>query len=153
MKRSASFLLGLALCAPFSGMALAAGGAHTQPAPEASAETLTPAERMARRFPQPVLAGALAGWPLLDYEDRVLGHVTKVVRSARGDLFLVVPVGGWFGQGGRPVAVPVEAVALIGRHVALLDIPSEDLADLPTWTGEGSTLAADETIRLAITRR
>lgn len=152
MRHPLVLLLALALLGPGVGLARAAGGAHSEPQP-AEGDNLTPAERMASRFPQPVKVGALVGWPLLDYDDVVLGHVREVARTAQGAMFLVCDVGGWFGPG-RLVGVPVEAVALIGRHVALLDITPDELAELPTWTGQDATLvAADTTIRLAISRR
>lgn len=152
MRHPFVLLLGLALLGPGTGLASAAGGAHTeQKAPDE--DNLTPAERMARRFPQPVRVGDLVGWPLLDYDDVVLGHVRQVARTPDGATVLVCDVGGWFG-GSRQVAVPVEAVALIGRHVALLDLTPEELSERPTWSADGaSIIAADTTIRLAISRR
>ncbi len=130
------------------------GGAHTQAQPADEDEALTPQERMARRHPQKVRAGDLVGLPLLDLDDRTLGFVRQVTRTPDGGVVLVVPVGGWFGWGGRPVPVPLETVAILGRQIALLDIPREDLPGLATWQGAGDTpIAADETLRIAITRR
>lgn len=138
---------------PLSGAAFAAGGAHTQAAPTED-DGLTPAQRMEKRFPQKVRAGDLVGLPLLDFDDRTIGRVTAVARTAAGGIVLVVPVGGWFGHGGRPVAVPIEAVAILGRQIALLDINREALPKEATWSaGVGPAVAADETIRIAITRR
>ncbi len=129
------------------------GGAHTQAAP-AEEDNLTPQERMARRYPQPVRAGDLVGLPLLDLDDRTLGFVRRVTRTQDGGVVLVVPVGGWFGWGGRPVPVPLETVAILGRQIALLDIPREDLPSLTTWAPAGETpVGADETLAIAITRR
>lgn len=130
------------------------GGAHTQAQPADEDEALTPQERMARRHPQTVRAGDLLGLPLLDLDDRTLGFVRQVARTADGGVVLVVPVGGWFGWGGRPVPVPLETVAILGRQIALLDIAREDLPGLATWAPAGDTpIAADETLRIAITRR
>lgn len=134
--------------------AFAAGPPHanTQSAPVE--DNLTPAERMARRHPQKVRAGDLVGLPLLDFDDRTLGFVTEVARTPEGGIVLVVPVGGWFGHGGRPVPVPIETVAILGRQVALLDIPRDDLPKLASWTpGGGLGVPAEDTIRIAITRR
>lgn len=131
-----------------------AGGAHTQAQPIEADEALSPQERMAQRWPQKVRAGDLVGLPLLDLDDRTLGFVRQVARTPQGGVVLVVPVGGWFGWGGRPVPVPLETVAILGRQIALLDIPREDLPGLATWTPAGDTpIAADETLRIAITRR
>lgn len=142
-----------AVLLPLAGPVLAAGGAHTQVAPTED-DGLTPAERMEKRFPQKVRVGDLEGLPLLDFDDRTLGRVTAVARTAEGGIVLVVPVGGWFGSGGRPVAVPIEAVAILGRQIALLDIDRDDLPEQATWTATaGTPVPADETIRIAITRR
>ncbi len=130
-----------------------AGGAHTQAQP-ADEDNLTPQERMAQRWPQKVRAGDLVGLPLLDLDDRTLGFVRQLARTPDGSVVLVVPVGGWFGWGGRPVPVPLETVAILGRQIALLDITREDLPGLATWQPAGDTpIAADETLRIAITRR
>lgn len=130
----------------------AEGGAHTQPGPEA--DSLTPQERMNRRFPQKVRVGDLIGLPMQDYEDRVLGYVKEVVRTPDGHIVLVMPFGGWFGYGGRPVGVPIETVAILGRHLNVLDIPRADFPSLPTWKeSEGTPIPADDIIRIAISRR
>lgn len=132
----------------------AAGGAHTQAQPASGGDSLTPEARMNRRFPQNVRAGDLVGLPLLDYDDRTLGHVTQVDRAADGKIVLVVNDGGWFGWGGRSVAVPIEAVAVLGRQIALLDMSREDFFALQSWTGADDTpIDANQTIRIAITRR
>lgn len=160
--RLASAILVLAL-APFVALAAdaptgtrtrAEGGAHTQPPAVPGEPTMTPEERMNRRYPQKVRAGDLVGLPLLDLGDRTLGFVTAVVRTPEGRVALVVPEGGWFGRGGRAVSIPIETVAILGRQIALLDIPRDALPSLPTWTGSADKpVAADETIRIAITRR
>jgi hypothetical protein len=128
------------------------GGAHTQPTPRQ--DTLTPEQRMNRRFPQKVRVGDLIGLPMLDYDDRTLGHVKEVVRTPDGKIVLVMPFGGWFGCGGRPVGVPIETVAILARQLDVLDIPREDFPSLATWEeSEGTPIPPDETIRIAISRR
>ncbi|GLI22539.1 hypothetical protein GGQ86_000117 [Xanthobacter flavus] len=156
MRPSRSVLaLALVLGATGIGAPSFAGGpphANTQTAP--GEDDLTPAERMAERFPQKVRVGDLVGLPLLDFDDRTLGFVTEVARTPEGGIVLVVPVGGWFGRGGRPVPVPIETVAILGRQIALLDIPRDDLPKLASWTaGAGQNVPADDIIRIAITRR
>ncbi len=160
-----STLAALLLAAPLAGFARAddgsqvtpqvtrrEGGAHTQPV--AQEDGLTPQQRMERRFPQKARVGDLIGQAVLDFDDRTLGFVTEVVRTPEGGLVLVMPYGGWFGRSGRPVGVPLEAVASLGKHINLLDLDRADLAALPDWTAKGGTpLAANETIRIAISRR
>lgn len=130
----------------------AEGGAHTQPVP--GADSLTPQQRMDRRFPQKVRVGDLIGLPMQDYDDRILGYVRQVVRTADGRVVLVMPFGGWFGNGGRPVGVPLETVAILARHINVLDITRDDLASLPTWQdGAGTAISADDIIQIAVSRR
>jgi hypothetical protein len=114
----------------------------------------TPEERMNRRFPQKVRVGDLLGLALLDEDDRTLGHVEKVLRTHDGKVVLVMIYGSWFGLGGRPIAIPLEAVAILGRHIDVLDISRNDFGSLPTWQDGGATaIPPEETIRIAITRR
>ena len=153
--RAAPLLLALALAgaAPV-GTAVAGGAPHANTQTGPADDDLTPAERMAERFPQKVRVGDLIGLPLLDFDDRTLGYVREVARTPEGGIVLVVPVGGWFGHGGRPVAVPIETVAILGRQIALLDIPRAELPQRATWaTKDGSPVAGSEIIRIAITRR
>lgn len=156
MRAAAFFLAVLAAFAGPTTSGLAAGGAHTRSEASAPAEDdgLTPAERMESRFPQKVRVGDLVGLPLLDYDDRTLGYVREVARTPEGGIVLVVPVGGWFGHGGRPVALPIETVAILGRQIALLDIARAELPQRATFAaGDAGAIPADETIRIAITRR
>jgi hypothetical protein len=122
--------------------------------PPKDEKDLTPEERMARRFPQPVRVGDLIGLPVLDDDDFTLGYVRQVVRTPEGKIRLIVSYGGWFGWGARPVAVPIEVVAILGRQLAALDMPPKEFAAAPTWTGGGETvLQKDEMIRIALGRR
>ncbi|KMO19339.1 MULTISPECIES: hypothetical protein [Methylobacterium] len=125
------------------------------------------AARAARRFPQPVRVGDLAGRLLLQPEEAqpVLGRVTGLVR--RGDaVAVVVRLDGalglgwlglqridWSGFGPRLVAVPVEAVALLGEHVALMGLTSEGLRALPSVAPDSAAaIPPDATIRVGIVR-
>jgi hypothetical protein len=129
------------------------GGAHTPAQERGALDTLTPEERMNARFPQKVRVGDLIGIPVQDYDSRILGYVTDVVRKLDGKIVLVMPEGRWLWRAGRPVPLPVETVAIVARHVTLLDIPREDLPKLPTWDpGQGSSIDRNEIIRMAIER-
>lgn len=110
------------------------------------------ADFAARRHPQPVRVGDLIHRPVLQpLESRpVLGHVTRVVRLADGTIRIVMNVGGWFG-GGRSIAVPVDAMALLGNELEILDFTPEQLSRFPTDDGAGgSAVAADEYIRMGL---
>jgi len=135
-----------------SPIVLAQGGAHN-PTGAPPADAVTPAQRMQRRFPQPVRVGDLIGLRVLDDDDITLGRVREVVRAPDGKISLIVAYGGWFGIGTRLVAVPIEVVAILGRQIAALDMPPSEFAVAPTWTGGAPALAPDEMIKIAITRR
>jgi hypothetical protein len=111
------------------------------------------AERMNRRFPQPVLVGDLIGLPVLDDRSSTLGFVRQVVRTTAGKIELIVSYGRWFGWFGRPVVVPIEVVGIEGRQLASLDMPRSEYAAAPTWQGQDAVaLPDDATIRIALGR-
>src|SRR4051812_11264171 len=115
---------------------------------------LSPEEKMLRRFPQPVKVGDLIGLPVLDWNDLTIGHVRHVVRTPAGKIQLVVTYGGWFGWGQRLVPVPIEVTAILARQIAALDMPRAEFDKAPTWSESQTTaIAADEMIKIAVTRR
>lgn len=130
-------------------------GAAAAPAPPASAPPGGPGNLSARRFPQSVQAGSLVGRQLLrpvEAQD-VLGRVAGLARTPDGSVLLVVRTGRIRGLGGRTVAVPLDAAALLGEHVALLDMEPGQLRTLPDFTGEGTQpVPPDERVRVALTR-
>jgi len=131
-------------------LVLAAG----QAAPAAAPTDLSPEERMRRRWPQPVRVGDLIGLPVLDHDDRTLGRVESVVRTPEGNVRLIVPYGGFLGWGRRPVAVPIEVVAIAGRQLAALDMTRAEFEAAPAWNAtEGLALPAGEVIRVGLYRR
>ncbi|MFH1557104.1 MAG: PRC-barrel domain-containing protein, partial [Pseudomonadota bacterium] len=98
--------------------------------------------------------GDLIGIPIQDFDDRILGYVTEVARKPDGAIVLVMPEGGWFGCGGRPVPIPIETVAILARHINLLDIPREDVPKLATWDpAQGTPIQKNDIIRIVISRR
>jgi len=113
-----------------------------------------PAATELSRHPQPVKVGDLLGLPVLDLDDRTLGNVSSVVRTADGKIRLIVRYGGFLGFGRRPVAVPIEVVAIAGRQIAALDMTRAEFDTAPTWADAASqSLAASETIRIGLYRR
>jgi hypothetical protein len=114
------------------------------------------AERMSRRFPQPVRVGDLVGLPMLTDSASTLGYVRQVVRTSAGKTELIVAYNKWFGWFGwftRPVAVPVEAVGIEGRQLISLDMPTSEYAKSLMWQRDSATaLPADATIRIALAR-
>ena len=76
------------------------------------------------------------------------------VEDPQGKIKLSVSYSRWWGWGGRPVAVPIELVGILGRQIAALDMPPAEFAAAPTWTRGGDRpIAVEESIRIAITRR
>ncbi len=127
--------------------------APPSPAPD-SPEADSPEAKMNRRFPQKVRVGDLIGLPVLDDNDVTLGYVKQVVRSPEGKIKLIVSYSRWFGWWGRPVAVPIEVVAILARQIASLDMSPQEYADAPTWVGSNDQqIPAGDIIRIAITRR
>lgn len=123
-----------------------------------AAEPAPPADtletRWARRFPQKVRVGDLIGLAVLDDNDVTLGHVQKVVRTPQGKIELIVSYSKWFGWFGRPVAVPIEAVAALGRQLASIEMQPNQYEAAPTWrAGQDQVIPDDEIIRIALTRR
>jgi PRC-barrel domain len=135
-----------------------AASTQTSSTDQAAEEKLSPDEKMRRRFPQPARVRDLIGRPVLDWRDNTLGHVQQLVRTREGKIELIVRYGGWFGWIGwwqRSVAVPLEAVALIGPNVAALDMTTRQFREAPTWqpSTENSEVRPDEMIQIAISRR
>ena len=109
---------------------------------------------MNRRFPQKVKVGDLIGLPVLDDNDVTLGRVQRVVHTPEGKIKLIVGYSKWFGWFGRPVAVPIEVVAILARQIASLDMPPAEYEAAPTWTeGKDTPIPYSEIIHIAVTRR
>ncbi len=134
--------------------ALAALGAPARavpPLPDAAAL----AAGAAKRYPQPVRAGDLIGRDVLQplESQPILGRVTAIVRRPDGGLDFIIAFGGVLGFGSRPIAVPADAMALLGEWVAVLDFTPAQLASFPTADlGALAPLPADTTIRVALTK-
>lgn len=122
-----------------------------QPAPPG----MTMAEAAARRFPQPVRVGDLLQRTVLQpVESRpILGRVREVVRERNGSLLLVMDHGGLFGFFTRPIAVPMEAVVLLGAEMEIIDFSPEQLQTFATFDGAGAmALPAESIIRVGLAR-
>lgn len=127
---------------------------QSAPTPTADKMEPSPADRMARRWPQKVRVGDLIGLPVLDDNDVTLGFVREVVRGGDGGIKLIVSYSRWFGRFGRPVAVPIEVLAIFGRQIASLDMKPDAYRSAPPYVaGSDADIPADETIRIAVMRR
>jgi hypothetical protein len=121
------------------------------PLPDAA----TLAARAAKRFPQPVRVGDLIGRDVLQplESQPILGRVAEIARRPDGGLDFIIAFGGILGFGARPIAVPADAMALLGEWVAVLDFTPAQLATFPTVDPAAlAKLPADTTIRVALTK-
>jgi hypothetical protein len=121
---------------------------------EAPADT-SPADAMKKRFPQPVVVGTLIGRTVLEplESQPILGHIDRVVRVDNDKIKVVMRYGGVLGFGTRPIAVPVEAMALLGEYMEVVGVKPEQLATFPTYDGAGATpLAPDAIIEVGLAR-
>lgn len=158
-RTAASIAAGVMSCGALAVSASAGGpppSVGNMSAEEMSADMmpLTPEQKMERRFPQPVRVGDLVGLPVYDHNDRTVGHIREVVQTPEGHIRLIVPYGGWFGWGNGLVAVPIETVAILGRHVNALEFTLDDFKTAPVWSpGTDRSVGHDENIRIALSRR
>ena len=106
------------------------------------------------RFPQPVQVGQLIGRDVLQNLESqpVLGRVRSVVRGPSGQLSFVMSFGGWFGWGGRLVAVPLQALSLLGGYMVATGLTLDQLGRLPTYDGGGTPLPPGNTITVGLTK-
>jgi hypothetical protein len=121
-------------------------------APGASMPDL--AERAAKRFPQPVRVGDLIGRQVLQPTEaqHVLGRVAAIVRHDDGGMEMIVRFGGMLGIGTRLIAVPIEAIALLGEYVAIIDFTPEQLRGFPTVHEAAPSLPPDHIIRIGLVK-
>jgi hypothetical protein len=133
------------------GMLSAGGAAHAQsttPGGMPPPPGMSLAESAAMRFPQPVRVGDLAGREILrpvESQD-VLGRVRRLVRDRNGEIVAVVDFGGFLGFGTRPIAVPIDAIVLLGQDVEIVAFTPKQLRQFPTFSPSGTTDLADDTV-------
>ncbi len=102
----------------------------------------------AMRFPQPVRAGDLRHRTVLQPVEKqtVLGRVRDLVRTDQGTVEAVIDFGGILGFGARPIAVPIEAMVLLGRDMEIVAFTPAQLRTFPTFSAVGTTQVPDDTI-------
>ena len=107
------------------------------------------------RFPQPVAVGTLLGEVVQQpvESQRRLGSVRAIVREPDGKLAAVIRYGWWFGHGGRDIAVPLDAMALLGRVVEPVGFSPRALDRFPTYDMQGAVvLSPDATVRIGLAK-
>jgi hypothetical protein len=119
--------------------------AHAQrPAPPG----VSLAEAASRRFPQPVRVGDLLDRQVLQplESQPTLGWVHTIVRQHDGTIEVVVDYGGRFRFLNRPIAVPVDAMVLLGPYMEIVDFTPVQLDQFQTFDGAGTTVVSPDTI-------
>ncbi|MCB8882755.1 hypothetical protein ACELLULO517_21095 [Acidisoma cellulosilytica] len=104
------------------------------------------AESTAMRFPQPVRVGDLTDRLILQPVESqiILGRVHAVVRNAQGEVSVVMNFGGFYGYGGRLIAVPIDAMVLLGDEMEVVAYTPKQLAGFATFSADGTTPVADD---------
>ncbi|WP_428375236.1 hypothetical protein [Lichenicoccus sp.] len=69
---------------------------------------------------------------------QALGRVRDVVQGADRRIELVIRYGSWLGIGGRLIAVPVDAMALLGDVVEPVAFSVQQLDALPSFDATGT---------------
>jgi hypothetical protein len=113
------------------------------------------ARSAAMRFPQPVRVGDLAGRTVLQPVESqvVLGTVERLVRLPDGEVDAVMRLGGLLGFGGRPIAVPIDAMVLLGRDMEVVAYTPAALRRFATFVdGTGVTVPADSVVRIGLAK-
>ena len=102
----------------------------------------------AMRFPQPVMVGQLLGRTVLQpvESQNVLGRVHDVVRDGQGQIMVVMSFGGVLGFDSRLIAVPLDAMVLLGRVVEVAAFTPAQLRGFPTFTPAGTTPVPPDTV-------
>jgi PRC-barrel domain len=109
----------------------------------------------AMRFPQPARVSALLRRDVLQPvpSQRVLGTVKSVVRDESGTVEAVVEYGGFLGFGARPIAVPIDAMVLVGQDMEIVAFSPKELNRFPTFSTVGTTpLPSDTIIRVGLAK-
>jgi hypothetical protein len=113
------------------------------------------AKSAAMRFPQPVLVGDLLHRDVLEpvESQNVLGTVQRVVRDGNGTIEVVVNYGGFLGFGTRPIAVPVDAMVLLGQDMEVVAFTPQQLQQFQTFsTGDATPIPPDTTIEMGLAK-
>jgi hypothetical protein len=133
------------------GMLAVAAAAHAQsntPGGMPPPPGMSLAQSAAMRFPQPVRVGDLIGREVLrpvESQD-VLGRVRRLVRDGNSEIMVVIDFDGFLGFGSRPIAVPVDAMVLLGQAMEVVAFTPKQLQQFPTFSPSGTTDVPDDTI-------
>ena len=116
---------------------------------------MTLAKSAAMRFPQSVRVGDLIDRDVLQpvESQNVLGTVRQVVLEPKGTIEVVINYGGFLGFGTRPIAVPVDAMVLVGQVMEVVAFTPEQLGQFATFsTGDTTPVPADTIIKVGLAK-
>ncbi len=152
LGQGAVFLRALTVTVAIAGMAHAQsatpGGMPPPPGMSLAAST-------AMRFAQPVRVGDLLRRDVLQpvESQTLLGTVRQVVRDDTGTIQVVMDFGGFLGFGTRPIAVPIDAMVLLGQDMEVVAFTPRQLATFPTFSGAGVVpVPPDTTIKVGLAK-
>jgi hypothetical protein len=110
----------------------------------------------AMRFPQPVRVGDLLHRLVLQPVESqiILGRVRAVTRDAHGNVMMVMNFGGFYGLGGRLIAVPVDAMVLLGQDMEIVAYTPRQLSTFPTYapSPETSRVSDDTVLKVGLAK-
>ncbi len=100
------------------------------------------------RFPQPVRVGDLLQRLVLRpvESQNILGRVRAVVRDSKGEIMVAMNFGGFYGYGGRLIAVPIDAMVLLGKDMEVVAYTPKQLRSFPTFVPRGTTEVSNGTV-------
>ena len=75
-----------------------------------------------------------------------LGRVQQVVRDKDAAPKVVIDYGGLLGFGARQIAVPVDAMVLVGQVIKVVANTPKQLAQFPTFTADSSEPVSEDAI-------
>lgn len=106
------------------------------------------ARSAAMRFPQPVLVSDLLHRLVLQpvESQNILGRVRDVVRNAKDEVMIVMNLGFFYGYGGRLIAVPIDAMVLLGQDMEVVAYTPKQLAKFPTFVPTGTSEVSGDTV-------
>ena len=136
-------------------LALAPGLESAADDDDSDSDDMSLADKADTRYPQPVRVGTLLDRSVLQplESQPLLGRVRQLVRAHDGSIKVVVDYGGYFGFGARPIAVPVEAMVLLGQYMEIVDFTPDQLKTFPNFDGAGTkAVGPDEVIRVGLAR-
>ncbi len=114
------------------------------------------ADSNAMRFPQPVRVGDLLHRLVLQPVESqiILGRVHAVTRDAKGTVQVIMNFGGFYGFGGRLIAVPIDAMVLLGDDLEVVAYTPMQLRTFPTYvpSSDNAEVAGDSVLKVGLAK-